>query len=249
MPNRILKESICTSESIDSLNWFEEVLFYRLIVNCDDFGRFDGRTAVIKSRLFPLKDGLTAKTVEAAVKKLVSAGLVSRYVVDGRPFLRLPTWNDHQNVRAKKSRYPSPDDGVNASENICNQMQSDENGCKHMSPESNTVSESESNPNTNAKTRVPKPEKKAYGEFGNVLLTDEEYAKLKERFPRDYLAKIEKCSSYVASSGKKYANHYATILNWAREDQPQAVSAGASAPASDWAKEAVARMMQEGAEV
>lgn len=79
MPNRILKESICVSESIDSLSWFEEVLFYRLIVNCDDFGRFDGRTAVIKNRLFPLKDDLTLGTVKAAIQKLVSAGLVITY--------------------------------------------------------------------------------------------------------------------------------------------------------------------------
>ena len=37
MPNRIIRESICTSDSVDKLSWFEEVLFYRLIVNCDDF--------------------------------------------------------------------------------------------------------------------------------------------------------------------------------------------------------------------
>ena len=43
MPNRILKESICTNEQIDGLTAFEETVFYRLIVICDDFGRFDGR--------------------------------------------------------------------------------------------------------------------------------------------------------------------------------------------------------------
>ena len=69
MPNRILKESICTSGSIDDLSWFEEVLFYRLIVNCDDYGRFDGRTAIIKNRLFPLKENLTVKTVSEAIHK------------------------------------------------------------------------------------------------------------------------------------------------------------------------------------
>jgi len=47
MPNRIIKESICRSEEIDSLSWFEEVLFYRLIVTCDDFGRYDGRAKII----------------------------------------------------------------------------------------------------------------------------------------------------------------------------------------------------------
>ena len=41
MPNRIIKESICTSCEIDSLTPEQEVFFYRLIVNCDDYGRMD----------------------------------------------------------------------------------------------------------------------------------------------------------------------------------------------------------------
>lgn len=56
MPNRILKESICTNEQIDGLTAFEETVFYRLIVICDDFGRFDGRISVLKGRMFPLRD-------------------------------------------------------------------------------------------------------------------------------------------------------------------------------------------------
>lgn len=126
MPNRILKESICTSDSIDSLSWFEEALFYRLIVNCDDYGRFDGRPAIIKNRLFPLKENLTAKTVAGAIEKLASAGLVTLYVFEGKPYLYLPTWNHHQVVRAKSSKYPAPEDGIErmkSSEIICNQMQ------------------------------------------------------------------------------------------------------------------------------
>ena len=126
MPNRILKESICTSDSIDSLSWFEEALFYRLIVNCDDYGRFDGRPAIIKNRLFPLKENLTAKTVAGAIEKLASAGLVTLYVFEGKPYLYLPTWNHHQVVRAKSSKYPAPEDGIErmkSSEIICNHMQ------------------------------------------------------------------------------------------------------------------------------
>lgn len=126
MPNRILKESICTSDSIDSLSWFEEALFYRLIVNCDDYGRFDGRPAIIKNRLFPLKENLTAKTVAGAIEKLASAGLVTLYVFEGKPYLYLPTWNHHQVVRAKSSKYPAPEDGIErmkSSESKCNQMQ------------------------------------------------------------------------------------------------------------------------------
>lgn len=108
MPNRILKESICTSDTLDSLSWFEEVLFYRLVVNCDDYGRFDGRTSVIKNRLFPLKDNITNQCIEAAIRKLASVELVTLYVFEGKPYLHLPSWGKHQSVRAKKSKYPAP---------------------------------------------------------------------------------------------------------------------------------------------
>lgn len=61
-------------------------------------------------------------------------------------------------------------------------------------------------------------EKKAYGEFKNVLLTDEELEKLKQRF-NDYEARIQRLSQYIASSGKKYKSHYATILTWANGEK------------------------------
>lgn len=126
MPNRIIKDSIRTSDSINSLSWFEECLFYRLIVSCDDYGRFDGRLAIIKGMCFPLKDGVTTKNIENALSKLVSAGLVKRYVVDGKPYLSLPTWEQHQNIRAHKSKYPKPEEShVNTDEYNCMQMDAD----------------------------------------------------------------------------------------------------------------------------
>ena len=68
----------------------------------------------------------------------------------------------------------------------------------------------------------PKPSKKPvkhkYGEYNNVLLTDEELDKLKAEYP-DWEERIERLSSYVASTGKTYKSHYATIRNWARKDQ------------------------------
>jgi phage replication O-like protein O len=60
--------------------------------------------------------------------------------------------------------------------------------------------------------------KKTYGEFQNVLLTDEEYGKLKERFNHNSEELIERLSAYLASTGKRYRSHYATILNWKRRE-------------------------------
>lgn len=101
MPNRILKESIRTSDSINELSWFEEVLFYRLIVSCDDYGRFDGKVAIIKGTCFPLKN-VTNKNIEDALNKLVSVGLVRHYEVEEKPYLQLPAWQSHQNIRASR---------------------------------------------------------------------------------------------------------------------------------------------------
>lgn len=137
MPNRIIKESICTSDTIDQLSWFEEVLFYRLIVNCDDYGRFDGRIPIIKNRLFPLKEKVTAKSVADAINKLSTVGLVMPYECDGKPILQLVTWDKHQQIRAKKSKYPAPDE-------YCNQMISNDIKCPRnpIQSESNPISNS-----------------------------------------------------------------------------------------------------------
>lgn len=125
MPNRIIKESIRTSDSIGELTWFEEVLFYRLIVSCDDYGRFDGRTAIIKGTCFPLKDMRNGE-IEKALHRLSALGMVTLYEVDSKPFLQLTAWERHQTIRAKKSKYPSADEGnMITHENICMQMQAD----------------------------------------------------------------------------------------------------------------------------
>ena len=65
-----------------------------------------------------------------------------------------------------------------------------------------------------------KATKHKYGEYNNVLLTDEELDKLKTEYS-DLEERIERLSSYVASTGKKYKSHYATIRNWARKDTEQ----------------------------
>lgn len=60
--------------------------------------------------------------------------------------------------------------------------------------------------------------KRKYGEFENVLLSDTEYEKLKQQNLLNY---IDTLSLYLKSKGKKYKNHYATILSWNRKEKKQ----------------------------
>lgn len=70
---------------------------------------------------------------------------------------------------------------------------------------------------------APKKPRKAdavrheYGAYRNVLLSDEDLLKLREKFP-DWEARIERLSEYIASTGKSYKNHLATIRAWAKRD-------------------------------
>ena len=63
-----------------------------------------------------------------------------------------------------------------------------------------------------------KPQKHKYGQYQNVLLSDDELEKLKTEFPYDWEERIERVSEYCASKGATYKNYLATIRNWAKRD-------------------------------
>lgn len=67
--------------------------------------------------------------------------------------------------------------------------------------------------------KTKKVVKHKYGEYDNVLLSDEELEKLKKDFPTDYQDRIDRLSEYVASTGKTYKNYLATIRAWARKEK------------------------------
>lgn len=71
------------------------------------------------------------------------------------------------------------------------------------------------------------------GEYQNVLLSDDDLDKLKAEFPADWDQRIQRLSEYMASSGKSYKNHLATIRNWARRDKPAAKAAAKPAGGED----------------
>ena len=63
---------------------------------------------------------------------------------------------------------------------------------------------------------------RAYGRYQNVFLTDGELADLQASFPAVWEQYIEKLSEYMASTGKRYQSHAATIRRWAGEDAKKA---------------------------
>ena len=62
-----------------------------------------------------------------------------------------------------------------------------------------------------------------YGKFCNVLLSDVELDGLKAELPDRWEYYIDRLSVHIASSGKQYHNHAATIYKWAQEDSEKAL--------------------------
>ncbi len=76
-----------------------------------------------------------------------------------------------------------------------------------------------------AQRRLPQYHK--FGKYKNVLLTDDQMKKLCEKVPNfDYW--IERLSEYMKSSGKRYADHLATIENWVNRAEEKKKSAATS---------------------
>jgi hypothetical protein len=201
MPNRIIKESICTSDNLNDLTPDEEVFFYRLIVNCDDFGRFDARPEILRAKLYPLRtDKEKLETVSKRLKSLVDAGLIIIYTNSGKQYLQFTTWDYHQHRRANNSKYPSPDDcdsRLIAHDGSCKQAQTD----------------SPVNEKRKRETKTMSMGKIQFAEFVN--LTNEEHSSLVAELGEHGTGRcIEILDNYKGASGKQYKSDYRAIRNW-----------------------------------
>lgn len=209
--------------------WFELMDFAGA---CNHGGAF------IDKREIPYKDLADIATMidreteelELCMTFFVNEGMVE--IVDD--VYQLSNWMEYQNEealgkireqkrvaqakwRAKKALGPG---------NVDSTVESTTPSTEHLPSYSPSISLSSSKEKEGDCKGETKPKRHKYGEYDNVLLTDEEFHKLQAEFPQDWKARIDRLSGYIASTGKSYKNHLATIRNWARKDKEQAVQSG-----------------------
>lgn len=167
-------------------------------------------------------------TVKMALQTFEQFGMVE--LVDG--VITIPNWGKHQNLDQLESKKEymknymkeyrqkqkqltcKTNSKANVSEaDIDEEDKEIEKDNIYISP-----SEIEKAPEKPKKEKIVRHK---YGEYSNVLLSDEQFEKLKAEFPSDYQERIERLSSYMQSTGKSYKDHLATIRNWARKDKEQ----------------------------
>lgn len=234
MANRIIKDTICSSDNLNELSDFEFRLWVCLVVSADDAGRGDARPAIIKGHCFPLRERVTVKDIENALHGLAAHSCVSLYKVGGKPYYSFPTWAAHQRIDRAKPKFPPPE---NADENCDNLLSNDSNcnpsdatrgnppqsaaDCRRSRAESNTNPiqyESESNPNpkgnTARATRFTPPtvdDVKAY-------CSEHSYAVDAQRFVDYYTA-----NGWMVGKNRM-KDWQATVRTWASRDKQPAPS-------------------------
>jgi hypothetical protein len=223
---------------LDKLSAGAEILFYRLIVQADDYGRYHGNPSIVKSNCFPLKsDDLHSDQVDVWLDELDKAGLIQRYTADGRKYLCFRKWDKHQNIRAKKSKFPAPD-------NTCKQMQADDSKSPRNPIQSNPIRiQSESNDDDgfeqfwNAYPKKSGDIRQAYFEYEGAVQNGTKPEEILEAVKAQAEAKEQR---YFPSAEKWLRNKGWTekIKETEKKKSPAYMSSGQQKPLSsdDWDK-------------
>lgn len=106
MPTRLLRDWT-DSEPINALSFQAEVLFTRIIMKADDYGRYPAKSRLVRSACMPLKDGVRDADITRWLAECEKAGLIAVYEVGQKSFLEIRNFG--QRMRAAQSKYPAPD--------------------------------------------------------------------------------------------------------------------------------------------
>ena len=189
-----------------------ELTLYAIIYGFSQDGRskFTGSISYIQEWL-----GCSRPTAIKAMASLVEKGLINKKVatngIDSNEYAAVL-----EMVNGSQNSLPGVVKNFNAGS-----QNSLPNNYINNNTDNYLVKENKSGAAAPPQNGKDKPVKHKHGEYQNVLLTDDELAKLKQLFPLDLPARIERLSEYIASHGKKYKSHYATIRSWANKDKAQ----------------------------
>ena len=109
MPNRIIKESIRLSKPVNSLADSMFRMWVYMITYVDDYGRGSADPQLLRNLLFPRMSGITESKVAEDLADLADRGMIRLYESEGEPYFYFPNWEKHQQIRAKRSKFPAPD--------------------------------------------------------------------------------------------------------------------------------------------
>lgn len=197
-----------------------KILFFHLLLKANwKDGRFRGlavpRGSLVTS-ISTLSDelGITNKQVRTALAKLEKTGEVGKQTASKFTIISITNYSLYQN-EGKQGASKGQDEGK----------------MRATIEERKKEREEEEEEKINTPRAKEKPLKLAYGEFKNVMLTDEEFSKLVDKHGKPFVfSLVEEMSAGIEAKGYKYKSHYAAFRTWAERRHKEQSSAPRGQP-------------------
>lgn len=202
------KSFIKLNRKILNWRWYQDAntmrVFIHLLLKANYKDNDFEKTSVKRGQLITSQSHLaedlkiSVKNVRTALEHLKSTGEVAVQTTAKYSIITINNYNEYQKVA-----------DTSAGEGQANGRQAAGEGQQYKN------SKKEKNSKNSKKregTLAP------FGQFRNVLLTQSELDELMSKYPNDCQKKIERLSRYLASTGKHFENHFATLIDWIEQD-------------------------------
>ncbi len=116
MPQRFLKPGITNSERWNGVSWQAQSLYIRLLTVVDDYGRYDGRSAVIHGICFSLYNAahperpVQLQETDKMLQEIAASLLIELYDSQGKRVMQITQWTERLREGVKE-KWPARNNG------------------------------------------------------------------------------------------------------------------------------------------
>lgn len=249
MSNRVIKDCISNHPLVAKLTADAQDQFLRWILLADDWGCFNADVDVIKGACYAKRPKITAKIIETLRSEFYETGFLFCWLQHGiiwgswtwwetGEFAGIISYNEGGERNRNRRRTPEP-----PAELLSEYLSVHSLVVSHLDATGRSMTQADaigavprslfpspSSPNSPF-GRVSPQERKTYGKFGHVRLTDAEHADLKAELNGHHADYIDQFDGWVAEAPDAKAgrggvrrrdrNALATMRNWFRRDLKQ----------------------------
>jgi len=212
MPNRIIKDSIWTSDNLNELSVYAERHFYRILLLVDDYGCFLSTPIVVKGICYPLKEDVKSSNIQEWQRELEEKNILVSWSEGGRRYSMFRSFDKHN------AKYSVSNDGKPTRHRRKTPEPPDDILCQPL-PTLASVEQSVSNPKPKPKPNPKEPLDPVLKEVINLcheegfpMVTPMNGERLQELIDNYPIEQVKRAIGIAAANGKRKMAYVAGIL-------------------------------------